>query len=223
MDAEVRKIENDLEEENVRELWDMRNRDAEKKNLCLSLNENMYAFHTPYGRDKMNYQLDDYVEKIVQNIYIILKLFARLNIYPEGFFEIIKERKEKQINNREDNIVDFYKKIDREFSYLKSKKSPSLLEDIGVTYDKLVQFYQKNNLAYNNPDKINDLKYMDDLCIKNGFITEKIMITDSFDEDIENLMNLMFIYMSFLVDVGINPKDKLSEIIEENKNNKKTR
>ncbi len=223
MDAEVRKISNDLEEENVQQLWDMRNRDDEKKKLCLALNENMYAFYTPYGHDKMNYQLNDYAEQIIQNIYIILKLFARLNIYPEGFFEIIKERKENQLNNRGDDIVDFYKKINREFSYLKSKKTPSMLEDIGVTYNKLVQFYQKNNLDYNNPNKINDPKYMDNLCFKSSFITENIMVTDSFDEDVESLMNLMFIYMSFLVDVGINPKERLSEIIEENKENKKTR
>lgn len=223
MDAEVRKISDDLEEENVQQLWDMRNRDIEKKKLCLALNENMYTFYTPYGRDKMNFQLEDYAEKVIQNIYTILKLFARLNIYPEGFFEIIKERKENQINNREDNIVDFYKKIDREFSYLKSKKTPSMLEDIGVTYDKLVQFYQKNNLEYNNPDKIKDARYMDNLCFKSSFITENIMVTDSFDEDVENLMNLMFIYMSFLVDVGINPKERLNEIIEEDKENKRTK
>ena len=223
MDAEVRKIGNVLEEEDVQKLWDMRNRDEEKKQLCLALNDNMYNFYTPYGRDKMNYQLEDYAESIIQNIYIILKLFARLSIYPEGFFEIIKERKENQINNREDNIADFYKKIDKEFSYLKSKKTPSMLEDIGVTYDKLVQFYKVNNLDYNNPDKIKDARYMDNLCFKNSFITENIMVTDSFDEDVENLMNLMFIYMSFLVEVGINPKERLSEIIEENKENKKTR
>ena len=218
MNSEVRKIK----EEGLHDEQILGNRDEKshvKMDLCYKINQNMSNFYS--ANERKSY--DEYVELIIQNIYMILRTFARVNIYPEGFYNIIKNRKGILLDSKdnpeiEQSIADFYKEISREFSLLKSRREPSNDSNIGNTYDDMRHFYVEHGLEQNNKDLVNDKQYMDRLCFKSSFLTEKFIITDSFDEDIECLMDLMFLYMSFLVEVGYNPKERLNEVIEENKN-----
>ena len=216
MDNEVRKIKKGIEDEDIKTFWNNLQKGDVKKDLCYELNENIYAFYSYYGKDKMEYTLDDYVERVIQCIYLVLKTFARLRIYPDGFFDVIKKHKAEKICGEKGEVSLLYHDIRNEFARLR-RHIKNNMDDIGKVYEDMVMFYRENGLKYNDASIIDDSHYMDNFCFKNCFITEDMIVSVSLDEDIVDLANLLFNYMSFLVEVGVNPKERLSEIIEEKK------
>ncbi len=74
------------------------------------------------------------------------------------------------------------------------------------------------NDEHNNDQEKNSLKSIIDKCrveISNWNTKYTCGTTVYFEQEIECLMNMVFAYMSFLVNVGINPKKRFDEIIEE--------
>ena len=171
-----------------------------------------------------------YIEKITNNIYLILDMFNDMNIYPDYFYNIIVKINMEYYNlissgEIHDNydlyeMVNFSAKISRMIKEGLNNKnyliSSNNTKDIGECFLEMIRFFQKYHMSYNN-NSIEACKsaFKDIYYNTNNIINNTLNNSDFIFVDIECLARLLFEYISFFVVIGVNPKEYLDERINQ--------
>lgn len=194
-----------------------------------SLNNNMGQLFN--NNSNPNMRIEDYIEKIVENIYIVLDTFSEMGIYPDYFYDIYFKVNEEYRNLASQGIVDgrvgLYKipGFPAQISYmmengLKNNNyllNPKRIKSIGEYYNEMVEFLHKYYLPCEVTtvdmcrEMFTDIHNSVDSCINN------LNISSYISDDIEELSRLLFEYIRFFGAIGINPQKYLDEEIERQK------
>ena len=182
--------------------------------------------------------VDKYIEKITENIYIILNIFNEMNIYPGYFFRKIFEMNQKyyerkrDLKKEEDNnkslrgdyklfnetglsawIAREIRKGLKEGYYLKNSYPNTNISD---AFLEILALFQQYDIPYKITTKEEYRKAFDDITVNYTNIDNEILNSNFDFVDVECLCRLLFEYISFFVAIGINPKSYLDKYIEEN-------
>ena len=199
-------------------------------NIIVSLNANMaYLYNI---NNNPNVSIDDYINKIISNIYIILEAFNEMDIYPDYFYNVFFMVNEEyrslasqgRINGKEDlyNFSEFRGKI----SYMMEKGlqngnyklTSTRVRDIGEYYDEMVDFLHK----YYLPCEVMTVEMCKEMFTYiyndvNSCINNNLSNSPYISDDVECLSRLLFDYIQFFAAIGINPKEYLDKYIMEQK------
>lgn len=187
-----------------------------------------------YFKDMKNEAtLDDYVNAFIKNIYIVLEIFNEMNIYPDYFFDQTflyniefqkfaknnPELEKSQLKKLFYPGNNYYTKLREgvEKKYNKIQSMPS--RDINDYFVELISFYQVFEFPYNKPENVKEIFDYFKIDISN--IMTDYINSDFLYEDIECLTKLLFSYLSFFVEIGVNPKEYFDKYVEEKKSTKK--
>ena len=179
-----------------------------------------------------------YIEKITNNIYLILDLFNDMNIYPDYFYNIIVNINMEYRNLVSDGkirgdyglyeTVNFSAKISKMIKEGLNNKNyllnSSNIKDISEYFFEMIKFFQRYNMSYNN--KTIDtcrLAFKDIYYNVTNIINNTLNNSDFIFVDIECLARLLFEYISFFVAIGVNPKEYLDELIDRQSLNTKSK
>ena len=183
-------------------------------------------------------KIDEYVEKIISNIYLILDMFNDMGIYPDYFYDVIVKMNIEYRNLVTDGkirgnyglyqLVNFSAKISQLIKegllFGKHQIDPVNSKDIGECFVEMISFFQKYNMSYNNKSiEACQLAFKDIYYNVNNIINNTLNNSDFTFVDIECMARLLFEYISFFAAIGINPKPYLDEYIERESKNKKSK
>ena len=226
MNAEVSKIR---KERNLKdERYGILNRLSEEEVLetVKSLNSNL-AELTFFGKQS---DVNDFVDTYIENIYIILDVCARMNLFPDYFFDLVMKKNVgyKGIENRylpydsmeiKKKIANSYKaELQKNIEYgienMRFKLHASGKRNINDTFVETASFYQKYQLPIGElSDKpFETLKRHD---VRFYRYADDLVNADDVVEEVESLVNMIFEYLSCFVELGINPTEILNKCIEE--------
>ena len=209
-----------------------------------TMNVNMsYLYYYSYKND-VEYDINEFVDKIIANIYIILNIFNEMNVYPGYFFRKIFEMNEKYFarkrESKKDENKDNWLRGDYKFfnetglsawvatemkkglvdGYYQEKKYPNT--NISDAFLEVLALFQQYDIPYKVTTKEEYRRAFGDISINYSNIGNELL-NSSFDfVDVECLCRLLFEYISFFVAIGVNPKKYLDKYIEE-KGKKKTK
>lgn len=203
--------------------------------MVYQLNSNFSDIHSMNISGKID--TDEVAKKVTENIYIVLNMFDKMGVYPDYFYDEIfktnveyKNMSDKSVCSLRENFQ-LYKNY--HISARVSKAMKNGLEkgyyhiqaypkkDINDSFLEMVTFFEAFNIPYNinTPEQckntFNEINYN-----HVGIVTDLIN-SDYIFEDVEYLSRLLFEYMSFLVSLGIHPKEYLDNLIDENQDVKK--
>ena len=193
----------------------------------VNLNTNMSSLYSI--NHNPNAKIEDYIEKIINNIYLILDMFNDMGIYPDYFYDVIVKINIEYRNLVSDgkirgnyslyHVAGFPFKISKmiETGLSNRKYQINLTEnkDISECFVEMVSFFQKYNLPYNVKTLEMCQQMFGDIYYNiNNIINNTLNNSDYISDDIECLSRLLFEYISFFVAIGVNPKPYLDEYIE---------
>ncbi len=174
-------------------------------------------------------RIDVYVERIIDNIYLILDMFNDMGVYPDYFYNIIVKMNIEYRNLVSDGqirgnyglyqMVDFSAKIARlikeGLGNGKYQIDISQSKDISECFLEMISFFEHFNMEYNvkTVEKCQEA-FKDIYYNVNNIINNTLNNSDFIFEDIECMARLLFEYISFFAAIGINPKKYLDERIE---------
>lgn len=184
---------------------------------------------------KENVKIDKYVENFTQNMLIILEILSEMNIYPDYFFDVVFRRKidinnlyngeltknSRAINGNSETIG---KKIldGLEKGYYKIKSYGRRINSDRSVNDyflEILSYYQVFNIPYGNKSSSQCKKSFNDHYFHITNIMSEYLNSDYLYADVEYLINLLFEYFSFFVEIGVNPKEYLDSLMDEKLNN----
>lgn len=191
------------------------------------LNDNISKmYNLEYGYDiDINY----FVEKFVDNIYLIIKMFSEMGVYPDYFFDaVIKmnvEYRKKANNNSLRGNYQLFNEIGLAAEVSRTiregmekglyKVNESSQRDFNSYYFKIISFFRRFAIPYNINTKEQCKKTFDDICFNHQSIIARLENSDDIYDDIEYLLRLLFEYSSFFVSLGINPSKYLNSRIDD--------
>lgn len=191
-----------------------------------ALNINMSYLYSI--NDSKEADVNMYIDKITDNIYLILEIFNDMNIYPDYFYDIIvdinKEYRDLvpdgkiQGNYEVYNRVDFSAKISQLIKEGLNSKKYQINQnnnDISKYYLDMVNFFQENHMPYDNTSLTACQNVFNEIYYNiNNIINNTLNNSDFIFVDIECLARLLFEYISFFAAIGVNPKKYLEECID---------
>lgn len=188
----------------------------------------------------LNYNKEDFIRILTENVYLILKMFSDMNVFPGYFFRKIFEmnakyyERKKDYDSKDDTIrVKSGMRGDYRFfneTNLSAWVAGEIRNGLNNGYHH-VQAYPKTNISdafleilalfqkYDIPYKINNKeecrKAFSDIGINYSNISGLLLNSNTDYEDIEYLCRLLFEFISLFVAIGVNPKKYLDAYIEE--------
>ena len=192
-----------------------------------------------------DYDENEFIQVLIENIYSILKMFSDMNVYPGYFFRKVFEmnakyyERKKDYDNKENSIrVKSGMRGDYHFfnkTNLSAWVAGEIRKGLNNGYHH-VQAYPKTNISdafleilalfqkYDIPYKINSKeecrKAFSDIGINYSNISGLLLNSNTDYEDIEYMCRLLFEYISLFVAIGVNPKKYLDAYIEEQRKEK---
>ena len=211
--------------------------DKRMTDLLYHLNENMNFLYSVNNSQEYNEQ--EFVEKIIDNMYTILSMLNEMNVYPGFFFRKVFEMNSKYIERKiEYENIDGYirdkNKIRGNYTFfndthLSAWVSGEIRTGLNNGYYR-VQAYPKTNISdafleilalfqkYDIPYKISTKehcnKVFSDIYMNYSNNINALSNSSLIQEDIEYLCRILYDYISFFVSIGINPKKYLDKYIE---------
>lgn len=208
--------------------------------LQYQLNTNMTKLYQ-YG-EKL--KINDYINAFVENMFIILNMASDMRLTPDYFFnvafksnaeflafskkhpellhgEAISEfGKKYSIYRVHDDIIDAVYNGEYKDEY-KSDDFNEKRSNVDYYFMKIVDLYKKNNEPYGRTNQLQ--------CQKSFLVHYHEMVNimldfyncDDVADEIECMMNLLYEYLCFFVEIGVDPKIYLDECIEEKMANRK--
>ncbi len=182
------------------------------------------------GQDN-NFQIDDYVNVFSTNIYIVLQMLSEMGVYPDFFFDLVfrdcVEKKKFGMENPKYDSYDIKRKYHSPYNMIMlirkginkgfHRDDLSKKNDITSNFNELVSF----NKSCNIPIKYGDVEHCRKAYRKRVFelygLTQNLGNSDFLETDIECLMRLMFEYLSFFADIGIDPTEYVNKLIDKEK------
>ena len=174
-----------------------------------------------------NIDIEVFINRITENVYIILNMFNKMGVYPDYFYDKIVEMNIKYHEKVKSNTLKGYydlfdltnlstyyyeeikKGMEKGYYRIQAYKK----KGIDDNYRELIPFFQKFNIPYGIYSKEQCRKVFEELDLNHQRIMEKLSTSDDIVEDIECLSRLLFEYMTFYVSLGIDPKECLHEYI----------
>ena len=201
------------------------------------LNSNMTKIYN--AKNNPHTSVDAYIDCFTHNLYLVLEIFAKMNVYPDYFFDVVFKRNidlkkvasESSVTNFKNSDVlsgtvgsKIKQGIENGYNHINSgeQKEFVLKRDINDYFTEMVSFYQVFGMEYGNCNLNQCRKSFNKHYINIINIMGDLTISDYVYSDVESLTQLLFEYLSFFVEIGVNPKDYLDELIKE-KENKKTK
>ncbi len=189
------------------------------------LNHNMgELYHKQYHG---NITINDFVNKFIENIYIVLNLFIEMGIYPDYFYkEIVKMNiaYKKQVKDntvrgryhifRSTNLsVETIEAIKAGLKNQDCYSNPSD-SDINDAYLEMIKFFRAFNIPHGITTEEHIINSFNDIDYNIKSIMNQLTNSDDLFDDVECLSRLLFDYISFFVLIGINPKQDLDDYID---------
>lgn len=180
-----------------------------RKNI--ELNRTLYDFYTSQRNDDLSGQ----IEAIINNLYIVIDICARMGIQPDGILDAFIKNK---VNNESDSNevkVHISGLSDREVNMMKNYRyAYSDDSDVIESYLKLKEVFDNRKIPYNS--EVNKLSRAD---FERCFIALVNVLTnyqDSLDvkDDAYRLGNLLYHDLYTLIQMGVSP-DYIQEKLEE--------
>lgn len=199
------------------------------KEYLFNLNTNMSNVYTLQNSNKIT--IDDYINCFIKNIYIVLDMFSKMDVYPNYFYNVIFKINSKyhemakiygnsKLVNEADSSPEIPRMIRDGLSKGYNSYHASEIGDINDSFLEMVSFHQAYNLSYNN-NTIEQCKKSFTVHANNiANIMNDFYVSDYDFEDIEYMAKLLFEYISFFVEIGVNPKELLNEYIDSIKEEK---
>ena len=210
--------------------------DERMTEILYELNSNMAElYHTNFSKE---YNEQDFINKLIENIYIILNMFNEMHIYPGYFFRKVFEMNSKYLERKieyesRDDEIHNDNKIKGDYVFFKdtnlqawvSREIKGGLEkgyyriqaypktNISDAFLEILALFQKYNIPYKITTKEECQKVFNNIYINYSNIIGTL--TNSVLEfvDIECLCRILYDYITFFVSIGVNPKNKLDEYI----------
>lgn len=202
-----------------------------------AMNVNMSYLYYYSHKNEGEYDINEYVDNIIDNIYIILNIFNEMNVYPGYFFRKIFEMNEKYFarkrESKNEGKIDIRLRGDYKFfnetklsawvaseikkglvdGYYQEKKYPNT--NISDAFLEVLALFQQYDIPYKITTKEEYRRAFSDISL-NYYNINNELLNSNFDfVDVECLCRLLFEYVSFFVAIGINPKKYLDKYIEE--------
>ena len=202
------------------------------------LNNNMNVLIAK--NNNQDYDEKTFVNQIIKSIYVILKAFNEMNIYPSFFVRKVFEMQNKYWERRMEKESQFPERtkirkyhlnyeINSEYPQLMWKLKQEISEGYDLmlmgqdTYPKtsindafleITGLYEKYNIQYKITTK-DECKNVFDYFYNNyANLIEKLSMSETTHYDILYFSQLLYEYVSFLVVLGKNPKYNLDDYIE---------
>lgn len=195
--------------------------------IVYDLNANIADMY--HNQNSDNIDIEEYANKFMDNIFIILNAFNEMGIYPDYFYdEVVKMNIDyKKIVQNNQAIRGNYrllKEIDLSAGVTRGIKNglekgyqhiqAYQRKDINDSFLEMIGFFQ----AFNMPYGINTIeqckKAFNDIQFNHMNIIETLLNSDYLFVDIECLARLLFEYLTFYVALGIHPKKYVDARIE---------
>ena len=225
MNSEINRIREEMGMPNIKQKWLCNNKDDFPKLLLIrELNTNLSKY---YSVDE-TYSLEEYIDAVTKNIYLILELLSEMNVYPQYFMDLTMDMHEENyicqkksgtigshiddtINNTYDGKVAEAIKNKR----YKSQAQVGEARNIEYYFDRMIDFCQKNKISF-GIDNEEDIKTIFEECILSSSIkNEDLLISATEIDEIEAITELLYCYLCFFVKLGINPSDYLNAYMNE--------
>ena len=207
------------------------------KDLQYQMNINMAKLYDNGEKLKIN----EYIDAFVENIYIILNMISEMHLTPEYFFNIVLKANNDfmEFSKKHPDLLpgEARKAFAKQYSifyvhddilhaiyygnYKKEATNNGEDHNIDYYFMRIVEQYQKNKISYGNTSiyqcqKSFLLHYIDIINIMHDFYN-----CDDMGDEVECMMNLLYEYLCFFVEIGVNPKIYLDEYIEDKTVSKK--
>lgn len=193
--------------------------------LVYNLNQNMNEI---YQTARNNIKNSEYIiEKVCAGICDLMEAFASMGISIDYFWRVnmkanvalkkVMDGKsddgltESEIEMAENNVGNIFDQIRRGIN-IRDKSKPI---DINDNFVELVSFFEVFKLPFNNSSLLTNEKYIDSFIFKCCNSHTKFLNGDDIIDDVYNMMEILFKYMTFLVEVGVNPKEYVDKILDE--------
>lgn len=220
MNAEVRRIRENILD--VKDNKPQRLTDEELISLMTKLNSNISSLLS--SKNYLNVEIVS--DKIVENIYYVLETFGKMGIYPDYFFRVIFDKNTEWKTISKDNLSENNAK--KEFNLMYAKILYGRIRDglanhkyelnvagdgdINDNFIEMVSFFQNFHMPFNESIEEFKLKF-DGRFNSITNVMDTILNADDFIDDMEGLAELLFQYLSIMVEIGVNPKEKLDNLI----------
>ena len=173
--------------------------------------------------------IDEYINKIISNIYLILDMFNDMGVYPDYFYDIIVKMNIEYRNLVSDGkirgnyglyeMINFSAKISElikeGLNNGKYQLDLTKSKDISECFVEMVSFFQRFGISYNNRTiEMCQSTFKDIYYNVNNIINNTLNNSDFLFVDIECMTRLLFEYLSFFAAIGVNPKLYLDEYID---------
>jgi hypothetical protein len=192
------------------------------------LNNNMGELYLKVLHNDVN--IDDFIEKLIANLYIVLDIFNEMRIYPDYFYDaVVKMNKDYRSYVDNSNSLrgnyELFNNINLSSKITKTireglEKGKYLIDsypkkDLNDMFTEMISFLETYKIPFDINDKTQCKKAFSDIEYNHINIMDSLSNSDYDFVDIECLSRLLFEYISFFASVGINPKEFLDEYIEE--------
>ena len=178
--------------------------------------------------DDPNSEVDDYARNIAKSITLILDMFNEMGIYPDYFYDIYfrinNEYRDSQSKGEIKGGQSLYdvpgygarisRMMENGIKANNYKLNPTGVKNIGDYYNEMIAFDYKHHLPCEITtvemcrEMFSEIKTECGNCI--NFLGMRPYISD----DIENLVRVLFEYISFFAAIGINPKGYVDRELE---------
>ena len=228
MNAEIAKIRKIRNKSEVFDYNPKRISDSRMNEIVYELNTNFSDLYAMQKKDDID--INDFVNKIITNVYLVLNMFNEMGVYPDYFYDAIVKmnieyRKIVDANNSLRGNYGLFNevklsshvakviKVGLENGYYHIQAYP--MKDINDAFLEMVGFFQAYNIPYNINTKEQCKKVFQDINFNHINIISQLLTSDYIFVDIECMARLLFEYLSFFVSMGIQPKEYLDQCIND--------
>ena len=189
------------------------------------LNSNMSELY--FDQYRGNVKINDFINKFIENMYIVLDLFNEIGVYPDYFYQAIVDMNVKYKKIVNDNSVRGKYQVFRNTNLsveaietikegLKDQEKYASSSDYNISdaYYDMIIFFKEFNIPYGINTDEHIISSFNDINYNITSIMNQLSNSDDLFDDVECLARLLFDYISFFVAIGINPKQDLDDYIE---------
>ena len=212
--------------------------------MIVELNTNMgILYNNNYSQ---SYDEQEFITRMIENIYIILNMFNEMHVYPGYFFRKVFEMNSKYLERKteyetQDDYIRNNNKIRGDYIFFNDTNLSAWVAgeirkglergyhhvqaypktNISDAFLEILALFQKYNIPYRITDKESCQRTFDNIYI--NYSNNISTLTNSALDfvDIECLCRILYDYIAFFVSIGFNPKKRLDEYIESKDNVKK--
>jgi len=192
------------------------------------LNTNMGELYLKALHDDID--VNDFIHKLVANIYIVLDIFNEMGVYPDYFYDaVVKMNKDYRSYVDNSNSLrgnyELFNNINLSSKITKTIRDGLMngnyridsypKKDLNDMFTEMISFLETCKIPFDINDRSQCKKAFSDIEYNHINIMASLSNSDYDFVDIECLSRLLFEYLSFFASVGINPKEYLDEYIEE--------